>query len=346
MERRLEPQPSRGRGPVTIREVAAAAGVSTATVSHVFSARRPVSPEAHDKVLAVARALGYQPNSAARGLATGRSFVLALHVPFDAGDIVLNPFFAAVLMTISATASAEGYGMILLPADPDQAAAQVDALVHARRIDGVLLLDPVPADELIAMLEAADVPVVCIGRLEGRPDIPHVDGDVRAQIVDALEHLASQGYEQPAFLTVAGAQSFLRDGEAAYRDWCAATDRTPVVAEADALTEEASFRRVLDLDPEAFDSLVCANDILAVSAIRAVEARVGGPAAVGVVGTGDSFYAQNAVPRLTSLATQPIEKGRIAAQMLLQLIDGREPAERHPIVPHQLIVRASTPPRS
>ena len=137
-----------GRAPgtknVTISDVAAAAGLSTATVSHVFSGRRPVSPTAAERVLAVAEGLGYQANTVARGLATGRSFVVALHTPFDTEDIIVAPFFAGLLTAISTTASAAGYGFMLIPPDPDLAAAQAASLIGARRIDGALLLDPLP----------------------------------------------------------------------------------------------------------------------------------------------------------------------------------------------------------
>lgn len=329
---------------VTIRDVAEAAGVSTATVSHVFSRRRPVSKSAAERVVRVAADLGYQINTVARGLATGRSFVVALHLPFGAQDIALTPFLASILTTISTTASAEGYGFILLPAGDDDAAAHAAALIAARRIDGAFLLDPRPADALVATLRGAGLPITSIGRVSDDPDIACVDGDVEAWVDDALGHLRERGYRRPALLTVEAEPIYFAELRRRYNDWCLAAGCEPQIVIADSLTEDAAYRAVHESRDLTVDSYLCANDVLGCAALRALGSDGGEP--TGVVGIGDSFYASHASPPMTSIATRPIEQGRIATEMLLTLLSGEEPAEFSVVVPHELVVRESTPPRA
>ena len=91
-------------GRTTIFEVAEAAGVSITTVSHVFSGKRRVHEETKQRVIAAATRLAYNPSSAAKALATGRSYALALQVSFSGEALVLNSFFSALLPAVSLAA--------------------------------------------------------------------------------------------------------------------------------------------------------------------------------------------------------------------------------------------------
>jgi DNA-binding LacI/PurR family transcriptional regulator len=330
---------------VTIRDVANAAGVSAATVSHVFSGHRPVSSSAAERVLEVAEELGYKANTVAKGLATGRSFVVALHLPFEADEIIVHPFLASTLTTISTTASEASYGFILIPPDEELATAQAESLISARRIDGALLLDPLPPGSLRDTLDVAGLPVVTIGRTLERPDDVWVDGDLRAQVSDALEHLASRGYCRPALLIGHGSVFFARL-QSEYEAWCAQHGWTPSVIAADSLTEDAATEALAGRADD-FDSVFCASDVLANGALRAVSAGEGArELRAGVIGIGDSYHARHARPPLTSIDTRAVEKARVATELLLALVEGRSLARRHVVVPHELIVRQSTPART
>ncbi|WP_081488238.1 LacI family DNA-binding transcriptional regulator [Patulibacter medicamentivorans] len=330
---------------ITIRDVAEAAGVSTATVSHVFSGRRPVSASAAERVLEVAEELGYRANTVARGLATGRSYIVALHLPFEAGDIVNAPFLASILTTISTTASEAGYAFILIPPDEQLATAHVKSLIASRRIDGAMLLDPLPPGTLREALDAAGLPVVTIGRTEGRDDDVWVDGDLDAQVGDALGHLAARGYERPALLIAAGGAVFYEHLRARYEARCAERGWAPCVIVAEALTEDAAIQALIGrLDD--LDSLFCGSDVLASGALRALVAdRDGAGLQKAVIGIGDSYHARHARPPLTSIDTRSGDKARAATELLLGLIEGHELPERHVTVPHELVVRGSTPQR-
>src|SRR4051812_40364742 len=110
-------------GRATIRDVAGACGVSITTVSHVYSGKRHVSERTRERVLEAAALLGYAPNTTAAGLVRGRSMTLAMHVPFDGGEVMLNPFYTSMLPAMSAAALEQGYSFILLPPRVEDAAA-------------------------------------------------------------------------------------------------------------------------------------------------------------------------------------------------------------------------------
>lgn len=130
-----------------------------------------------------------------------------------------------------------------------------------------------------------------------------------------------------------------------YGLWCARHGQIALVIEAEAMTEDAGYRAVADR-LEEFDSVLCANDILAAGVLRAGWADATSAAApFGVVGMGNSYQARHARPPLTSIDAHATDKARLATELLLSMIEGREPKKRQVIVPHELVVRESTPPR-
>jgi LacI family transcriptional regulator len=339
--------PAERTGPgkrATFRVIAKAAGVSPATVSHVYSGHRPVSAEVERRVLELAEQMGYTANSAARGLSIGRAYVVALHVPFSEDDVVYSPFLASSIVSISTALAAEGYATLMLPSQPHEALPTAQSLIRASRIDAALMLDPSPDDAPTAdEIDRAGLPVVTVGKLTNRLDLPWVDGDVPAQFSDALDHLSERGYRAPALVTFPGKQSFLEESETAFRAWCRAHKVKPVVYKTDGITDDSTDRCVEQLRASRFDSILCADDMFALSMRRSLIAA--DRADVAIIGTGNSRSAQEATPGLTSIATHAVDRGRHAAALLIDLVNGKEPASRHIVVPHQLAVRDSTPQR-
>ena len=328
---------------VTIADIAHAAGVSTATVSHVFSGKQPVSPETSAEVKRAAAAAGYTPNTMARGLATGRSFVVALYISFSRDELAVSPFIASSIVTVSSAVSVRGYALILLPNNPIEAQTEIRRLMSARRIDGVLMMDPSVADAVVAnTLRELCVPVVSVGKLPTTNDVVWVDGDVSAQCVDALDHLHERGYRSPALLTLEGDNSFLIESQSAYELWTAQHQCVPVVVKATSVVEDAGERCAGELLSTDFDSVFCISDLMAASLLR--ELRASGRTGIGVVGTGNSAQARTARPALTSIATQSIDRGRLAADLLITAIDDQSRPLSPITIAHHLVVRDTTPP--
>ena len=181
---------------MTIRDVAARAGVSAATVSRVFSRPESVTLETRRRVLTAADDLRYTPHPVARSLARGDTGNLGLVVP----DIAVA-FCAVVTKAVSQRARRDGYALFVADSDEPSTRLTVDDLrsahAMAKQVDGLLLLSPTtPDDDLRAL--AATVPLVVINReLAEVPAVlmPSADG-----AVSAVEHLHALGHRRLAYL--------------------------------------------------------------------------------------------------------------------------------------------------
>lgn len=327
----------------TIRDVAREANVSVTTVSHVFSAKRPVAEPTRERVLAAARTLAYAPNAQAHGLATGRSMTLGLHVGFAGSELMLNPFHALLLQGISTAALEHAYSFVLLPPGLPDPRSTLRRLIVDRRVDGMVLIDPDPSMHLHEDLAERETPFACVGRIVGAERHLWVDNDYAAAAQAVLEHLAAQGYERPALLGVRGRQSFVVDFERGYRAWCAGADVRPHVVWINALVEaqgyEAAVRTLAQ--PSRADALVCMHDRVAVGALRAAQdAGATVPGDVGIVGSTDTIFAAYASPPITSLQIFPDRLGAKAVDLVLRALDGEQVESA--IVPTSVVAREST----
>ena len=244
MEKVAPPTPAAS---ATIFEVASEAGVSITTVSHVFSSKRHVSEETRRRVLAVSDRLGYRPRASARALATGRSMTIALQHSLSSPEFALNPFFAAMLTSMSEAAISSGYSFVFVPADPP-AEVFVTPLIAERRVDWAILIDPVPGDAFVDAVIALEMPAVSLGRVEGHPEILPVDHDHASALKGVLDYLKIQGYESPAMLSLAAEMSYAADMDAAFERFAPAG--APVLSAAE-FSERAvtSWRRSCSRGP-------------------------------------------------------------------------------------------------
>jgi DNA-binding LacI/PurR family transcriptional regulator len=326
-------------GRVTIFDVADAAGVSITTVSHVFSGNRRVGAATRERVQDVARRLGYRPRSIAQALAHGRTNTLALQLSISGESLVLNPFLTSLLASLSLTAIDRGFSFVYVPPGPS-AAGFVEPLLDAGRVDAAVLVDPVRGDPFVEAVVERTVPHVSIGRILGVTSDYWIDNDHRAICDKVVAHLASEGYRRPALLTVPFDLSYVVDYTSGFR--AAAGEDAPVVV-ADDLTDlaaqHAAGRALAGAHPP--DAFFCIHDRLAVGAlVAAAEAGVGVPAALGVVGIGDSL-ASHAHPALTSVRVFPERAGAAAVELLEAVLRGAE-AEVPVLVSAQLVRRKST----
>jgi DNA-binding LacI/PurR family transcriptional regulator len=327
-------------GRTTIFEVAEAAGVSITTVSHVFSGKRRVHEETRQRVIAAATRLAYNPSSAAKALATGRSYALALQVSFSGEALVLNSFFSALLPAVSLAAVGRGYSLAYVP--PLEAGNSfIGPLLNEGRVDGAVLVDPRVDDPFVQAVQASRTPFVTVGRMPDGSSPFWIDND-HARVCDLVsEHLRKEGYERAALLTIEAEVSYMAD----YLDGFAAAfgDSGRVV-----VAEDFSNRAAITAVAHALqsrrppDAFFCVHDQLALAAAIAVERaglRVG--ADVGVIGVGDSPFAREAQPPLTSVAVFPERFAEPTITMLDALIRGEAP-EAPAVIPVRLVTRPST----
>jgi LacI family transcriptional regulator/LacI family repressor for deo operon, udp, cdd, tsx, nupC, and nupG len=322
---------------MTIRDVAARAGVSPATVSRVFSRPETVTFETRRRVLAAAEELRYAPHPVARSLARGRTGNLGLIVP----DIAVA-FSAAVTKAVSRRARQEEYALFVADSDDLPADEVRPARAMAKQVDGLLMLSPTaPDDDLHAL--AAEVPLVLINRrLDGVPAalMPTADGTAHA-----VEHLHALGHRELVYL--AGPDNYSdRMRQSAFTDTCARLGVPGRGLGPFEPTFSGGTRAADLLLAGAATGVVAYNDDVAAGVIgRLADRGVGVPEQVSVVGYDDAPLASMVNPRLTTVRLPMAAAGSVAVTLLLDLLRGADLGAKAPVeLPAELIVRASTGP--
>ncbi|WP_405374771.1 MULTISPECIES: LacI family DNA-binding transcriptional regulator [unclassified Microbacterium] len=312
------------RTPVTIEEVAAAAGVSRSTVSRVVNGSTAVSPTALESVRRAIDALNYVPNRAARSLASRATMAIALVVPEDTTRFFGDPFFAAIVSGINSRMSRSDYVLNLIIAndDPDDKAT---AYLRSGAVDGAIIVSHHTSDTFIDRIAAA-VPVVYGGRpVRDRESDYYVDVDNVAGGRLATDHLVSRGHTRIATITGPPTMPGGIDRLAGFRASLAEAGLEPVAIEDGNFTADggaAAMRRILD-SGAPFDALFIASDLMARGAF-AVLARAGirVPEDVAVVGYDDSPVATTVSPALTTVRQPSFQQGEIMADTLLSRLAG------------------------
>jgi DNA-binding LacI/PurR family transcriptional regulator len=297
------PRPGR---PVTMNDVAKAAGVAQSTVSRILNDAHesiPVSAETRDRVRAIARELGYRPHPIARALRGAPTMLLGAIV-----RDVTDPFFAGAIEALSIESKQRGYSVVLghARATEDEALA-LTAVLEARQCDGIVLLGDFRAEHrLVEDLCSGHTRVVGLwhGSERDRP-FPTVGVDNRMGVRAALDHLTALGHERIAFV----GSDLLGDTHerlAAYSEYVdehfgpqppAYLRRVPNSIGAAA----ATLAPLLDEAPEV-TAIFAATDALALGLLHgAYELGVTVPDDLSVVGFDDIPMSAASVPPLTTV---------------------------------------------
>ena len=346
-----------GRGKrLTIREVAAAAGVSAQTVSRVLNNRPDVAPETAQRVQLIIRETGYAPNMLARGLTQGRSHVLGV-VAYG-----LDYFGPSRVLTAIARQAAEFGYAIMLNLILDPVMGDVDSLIDtlcARQVDGIIWAIPEMGANrawLANWINELPVPVILVGGMEGRPDVPSIAID-NVQIGRlATDHLISGGAKHVGIITGPATWWEAEQRLVGWRLSLQAHGREieeNLVIEGDwsVSSGEESLHRMVDRCPE-IDALFASNDQMALGVLHAahmIGKRV--PEDLSVVGVDNIAEASHFWPPLTTV-DQPLgNSGELAVKEIVQLIkksrQARRPVDAVPemtLLKARLIVRESSRP--
>lgn len=306
--------------PPGIITVAAAAGVSVTTVSHVLSARRPVAAATRQRVLRVIDELGYMPNQLARGLRTQETRTVALVVP----DLS-NPFYPDMARGLREVLDPAGYLMVVCTTEAGSEHSIVRQLVE-RRTDAIGFAGTHRSGDDIQAAIAAGVPMVLLGPHERLPGVDTVNSDDFGAGVLATGHLLDQGHERIGF--IAGpAELGLSDRLRGYHDAMARAERpvVPSLVHHGAPTRDGGRTGMTALlsRPGPPTAVVCTNDLVAIGALEAARAlgrRV--PADVAVVGFDDIEAAALVSPALTTVRIPAREQGRACGRLLLHRLGG------------------------
>ncbi len=325
-----------------IKDVAEAAGVSTATVSRVLANHPHVSASMRRRVLSAVAELEYRPNLVARSLRSQQSQTLGLIV-----SDIRNPFFAAVSHAIEDAATAQGYTVVLCNADEDpQKEARALALMHDAHIAGVILS---PTREQLADDIAGSVPMVVIDRAIRAPYVDMVGLDNASAGSMLATHLLENGYIRIAALI----GDVSTTGRERHHGFLAAHARASVSAVSELVrfikpTVEAGYdaARTLLARQHPPDALFAGNSSIAVGALQAIrECGLRIPHQVALATFDDAPWAGLLETPVTVLTQPTSDIGRTATELLLQRIAEPRRTARRVILSGTLIPRASSAPR-
>lgn len=330
------PRPS-----VTIRDVAARAGVSHQTVSRVINQSKRVSPETKARVESAIDALGFRPNAMARSMARGRSGVLAC-ISHNLTDYT----FASIIEGAEVEARKQGY-FLLSASAPDEASFRLltEELASSRRSEGVLVISPYVHPRFIQHL--VNYPIVFAGAHPRSGDTSSVAIDDRSVGVRATRYLLSLGHTRIGCITGPIAEMCASDRLAGFKEALIQHG----VAYDDAVVVEGSWSPQSGYDAmmslaemgEVPSALFVQNDLMAIGVMRgARELGIGVPEQLSIVGIDDIPLASFVEPPVTTFRQDFKAIGRESVRLLVEAIKRPYAPHHQRLVSAELIVRRST----
>ncbi|ROR37245.1 LacI family transcriptional regulator [Kitasatospora cineracea] len=328
---------------VTVRDIAAAAGVSPATVSRVLTGQAVVAEETRAAVRTAMERLGSPEPAAPRR--TARPGAVFVRCPY-----LLTDYFGTIVTAVAEALDRHGRELILSAGSSAQHNGALTGLARRRDLAGALLVLPVEDSPALERLRRQDIPFVVIDPRTPVPrDIAAVSASHFTGARNLTAHLVALGHRRIGFIN-------------GPEDWLASTSRhaghTAALAEAGVLIPpdlvthieptsdwgHTAAARLLDL-PRPPTALVAFNDKAAVGALRAAHERgLRVPTDLSIAGFDDDYLSRTSIPTLTTVR-QPLEElGGLAVSLLLRLIEGTALEALHVELATELIVRDSTGP--
>lgn len=326
----------------TIHDVARAAGVSSATVSHVINESRFVSPETRQKVLAAIASLNYRRDGIARSLRRSKTGTIGLVI----SDIT-NPFFSDLVRGVEDGVYDQGDNIILCNTDENAAKEKlyIDVLLE-KRIDGLILAPMGGNIALLGSLHRGGLPLVLIDR-----ELPEIGADSviidnRRAGFELASHLFSLGHRRVTVVRAELQASSINDRIAGFQA-AAETAGVPFNV-SDIIHSASNFNaattagvHLLARNPRP-SAIFCTNNFMTLGMINAAaDMGLRCPEDIAIVGVDDFPWAHSFRPRLTVVAQPAYEIGREAAQLLLQRLKSSDSPPVRRVLAGHLHIRES-----
>ncbi|SHF25624.1 transcriptional regulator, LacI family [Seinonella peptonophila] len=330
----------------TIRDVAALANVSIATVSRVINEKGYVDVNTKKKVMAAIRELQYVPNSVAQVLAGKKLKGIAVIMP----DIQ-NPFFAELARAIEDMARQRGFTLFLCNSDDQSEKEKVYLdVLKSKSIDGIIFASNALAEEEIYELQRQGIPAVLMDRAfineQRESSVSVIRTQNRQGVHQAIQHLRSVGCETIAHIY--GPQHLITAKER-YKSYIQEVESFSWFDQS--LLEPGYFqieggrqavRKLLLRHPE-IDGIFAGNDMMAIGALKELRCMgISVPEQVAICGYDGIQLSQITEPELTTVVQPIYEMGRLAAQILIEKIGGISDHEIVYELEVKLVERGST----
>jgi DNA-binding LacI/PurR family transcriptional regulator len=321
---------------VTIADVASAAGVSKTAVSFAFNNPDRLGQSTLERVLGVAHELSYTPHPAARALSMRRSGTIGVLIPQRLSTVFANPFFSELIQGLGEGCEEHDLTLLLVP----PLDGSLEGAIRQASVDGFISLGLIPGDRALDVLERIGIPTIQVDS-EASAEHPAVNVDDAGGAEAAARHLLELGHRRLAIIVLPPARGEVQSTPTAARRLAGyrAAIKSAGAPEPRAMVAGIS----VSAGARAFESLWTGarrpTGVLAMSAAQSAGLRI--PDDLSVVGFDDVPAAEWTNPPLTTVRQPIVEKGRLAARLLIQRMKGQAVDSPAPLST-TLVIRGST----
>lgn len=334
----------------TIADIARTAGVSSTAVSFALNGRPGVAEPTREKIMAIARDMGWTPNSAARALSTSRVNAIGLIITSSYAELARDTFFLQLIAGVEHALSSSPVALVLKIVENFEDELTAIRQWHGEsRIDGLILVNPRPDDPRPALTNTLGVPTVFIGKPGTSEPFSSVFIDDALVMDTLIEDLVAHGTRRIAYLHSHARYSH---GEARLKALrrsrpgiTAIEHGIPLGELDDTCAAIRDFASMLDLT--AATTFVCESEDLTLATLRALgDLDVAVPADASIVSWESTPGLTLRTPAVSTLERSPAEMGSAAVELLRDMRDnpGPEPRTRELACP-RLHARDTLPPR-
>jgi DNA-binding LacI/PurR family transcriptional regulator len=333
----------------TIADIAQRAGVSKGAVSYALNGQPGVSEATRQRIVAIAREIGFNPNNAARALSGASARAVGLTLCRPARILSIEPFFMGLISGFEAELAARGFALTLqVVATPENEVEVYRRWWGERRVDGVFVTDLRDGDVRIPVLQELQLPAVVIGGPGDTGSVTQIWSDDAGAVTEAVRYLVALGHRRIARVGGLPALLHTQTRTKAFTEVCTSLGvESAVTMPSDYTGEEGgrATRRLL-IGTERPSAIIYDNDVMAVAGLAvAQEMGLSVPGDLSIVAWDDSPLCSLVHPPLTALSRDISEYGAHAARQLLAAIAG-EPVKDVEAGTAHLTPRGSTaPPR-
>lgn len=332
-------------GRVTIKEVAAKAGFSIATVSYVMNGKGDIPKTTADTILAVVKELGYVSNYSARSLVMKKSNLIGVIIPqTEPGSCMVfeNPFYSEFLSSVEYNARINGYHVIVSGSNADEKYFQ---LAQQRNLDGIIIIGTYQ-EEFFEDFKKMNIPLVLVDSYLENHQFHSIRLNDRNAGYVATKHLLEKGHRAIAIMSgalkVNGVNEMRFQGyKDALKEYGVKFNRKYVLSDKTSFESGRNLAKKL-LGEIEVTAVFCTADIIAMGALKTLngEERLV-PDKIAIVGIDNLNIASYCIPGLTTIGQDVYKKGEKSVQMILNQIESSGYGKQEYILPTQLIERES-----
>ena len=339
----------RGKGmAVTIKDVAALAGVSPSTVSRTCKDNPSISKETKEKVRKAMLTLGYEPNFQASNLASHNSKTIGIILPSSEKENFENPFFLESIRGISQFCNDRQYvSTVVTGKNNEDLIGVIRTMVRSGQVDGFILLYSKADDDIIEYLNEEGILYVLVGKAQQFANLTiYIDNDNVLAGKEATDYLYNLGHRKIAYLGSESIKLFSADRKTGYQLSMISHDleisKKYIIEVDDVYLDECELLLSMLKSEDRPTAIVVSDDILAVSLERVCfQCGISIPKDLSIISFNDSLFAKLTYPPLTSINVNSSQLGIEAASQLINHIENPNLVATKIIVPHSLVERES-----